>query len=147
MLLKSTRPSEARRDEAVAVEQDDVADRAEAAKIDEGGAAVAVVDGRADRRNDARQFAKNFFGDVRLLELDRVRRGHVDRSRLLEVRVADQRAGDDDVFTLGSCFLGGGFLGGDTRGLIVGGRIFSRRGILRKGRGGKSHARDDGRRK
>jgi hypothetical protein len=48
---------------------------------------------------------RNFFSDVRLLELDGVRRGHVDRGRLLEVRVADKSTGDDDVFAFGCCFL------------------------------------------
>src|SRR3546814_8704550 len=75
------------RSEAVAVQQDDVAGRAEAAKIDVRSAAVAVVDRRTDVGDHAGQFAQNFFGDVRLLQLDRVGGRDVNRRRLFEVGV------------------------------------------------------------
>ena len=94
----------------MAVEQHDVAGRTEAAKVDERRTAVAVVDRRTDRRDDARQFAQDFFGDVRLLELDGVRRGHVDRGRLLEVRVTDESTGNDDIFAFCGGLLLDGFL-------------------------------------
>ena len=84
---------------------------------------------------DARQFAQNLFGDVRLLELDRVRRGHVDRGRLLEIGVADQGAGNDDVLALAGLFLGHTASGGAAPGAGRGG-VSSAGALLRKGRSG-----------
>ena len=51
-------------DNAVTVEQHDVAVRAEAAKIDVRRAAIAIVDRRADARHDTGNFAQDVFGDV-----------------------------------------------------------------------------------
>ena len=47
-----------------------------------------------------------FFSDVRLLEFDRIGGGHVDRVGLDQVRVADQRAGDDNRLVFRSFFAG-----------------------------------------
>ena len=66
--------------DARAVEQDDVAVVAEAAKIDERGAAVAVVDRRADARGDARHIAQDLLGDVGLAQRDFVRADRRDRA-------------------------------------------------------------------
>jgi hypothetical protein len=84
------------RNDADAVEKHDVAVGAEAAKVDEGGAAVAVVNGRTDARHDARQLAQDLFGDIGLLEFELVLADDRDRARGNEVRVADESAGDDD---------------------------------------------------
>ena len=93
----------ARRGNAVAIKQDDVAARTDAAKIDERSAAVAVVDSRTDARDDARDVAQHFFGDVRRTQLNGFSGGDVDRSGRNQVRVLDQRTGDDDrAFVFGS---------------------------------------------
>ena len=85
-------------DEALAVEQDEVAVGAEAAQVDIGRAVGAVVDRRADIGDGAGQVADQLLGGDRLLELDLVLVDDLDRARLLEVRIADARAGDDDRF-------------------------------------------------
>ena len=103
----------ARRGNAVAIEQDDVAARTDTAKIDERGAAVAVVDSRTDARDDARDVAQHFFGDVRRTQLNGFSGGDVDRSGRNQVRVLDQRTGDDDrAFFFGSGSGSSGASGG-----------------------------------
>ena len=114
------------RDDALAIEQHDVAVGTEAAKIDVGRTGRAVVHGRTDVRHDAGNGAQNFFSGVRLLEGDRVSRGHVDRRGLHEVGVADKAAGNDD-----------------RGGLVRFGRGISlRSGLLRERRSGNECERD-----
>ena len=115
---------------AVAVKQHDVAVRTEATKVDVRCTAVAVVDGRTDAWDDARNFAKNFLGDVRALKLDFLGGRDVDRRCALEVRVRNERAGDDDRVA-----FGGGRFGG-----------CSRRGRLRECGSREQRAGDDRRR-
>ena len=84
------------RNQARTVEQDDVTVRTHAAQIDERRAAIAIVDGRTDAGNDTRNFTQNFFGGVVLLQFDGVSAGRRDRAGAFQVRIADQRTGNDD---------------------------------------------------
>ena len=92
------------RNNATAVQKDDVAVRAQTTQVDERVTAVAVVHGRTDARHDTRDFAENFFSNIVLLQFNRVSRGHVDGGRTLQVRVGDERTSDDD-FVLGGVFI------------------------------------------
>ena len=96
--------SQVSRNNATTVQKDDVAVRAQTTQVDERVTAVAVVNGRTNARNDARDFAENFFSNVVLLQFNRVSRGHVDGRRTLQVRIGDERTSDDD-FVLGGVFI------------------------------------------
>ena len=116
---------EARGRDAVAVEKDDVAVCTQAAKVDERSAAVAIVHGRPDAGDDTRNVAQNLLSHVALAKGDFLRRGDQNRRRLRQVRVRNQRTGDDDR-------------------IIVIRRVGSRRCALCEGRSGHEGARDDG---
>ena len=100
--------AKAGRGQALTVEQDEVAVGAEAAKIDEAGAAVAVVHGRTDARHEAGDFTQHFFGHVAAAQRDGVSRGGGDRHGRHQVRVADQGTGNNDDAFFGSFSLSSG---------------------------------------
>ena len=90
-----------------AVEQDEVAEIAEAAKIGEGRTAIAVIDRDADARDRARQVAQHFLGIVGLAKLELVLADDRDRRGGDQVGVPDQGAGDDDRRSFfGGCAAG-----------------------------------------
>ena len=111
MVLRSTVCAAAEEHPAPAVDQDEVALRAEAAQVERGDAAARIVRESGGAGNDLRQRVDHLLdvdraGQAELLVLD-------DRQRAGRGEVAprDARTGDDDRFA------GGGILGvvGDVR--------------------------------
>src|SRR3712207_3523876 len=92
LLVWSNRPvaaDGARRGDPRAVGKDQVSEVAQAAKIREGRAAIAIVVRRPDAGNGAREITQDLFGDVALTELDLFLADNRHRRRCDKVGIAD----------------------------------------------------------